>query len=65
MKKNEVRNRLYQLFRTIQFATVEELTAFQEEMVALFVPDSYYAIYFDTVIGALKRVRKIMTEGAE
>ena len=60
LKEKELQNDLFRLFGTVQFATIEDLEYFQNKMADHFQIDSYYYIFFDHLIGAIKNVRKEM-----
>ena len=60
MKPKEVEKALKGLFKTIQFATVEEVEELQQKIVNKYPEDSYYGIYYDALFGAIKNVRKEM-----
>ena len=60
MNIKEVEEALEELFSTIQFATITEIEELQQKLVMRYSKDSYYGIYCDFVIGAIKNVRKEM-----
>ena len=60
MNIEEVEKALEELFYYIQFATVTEIEELQQKLVSRYAKDSYYGIYCDFVIGAIKNVRKEM-----
>lgn len=60
MNAEELDNNLLILFRTIQFATPEELEEFQKKMLDKYHIGCYYGLFYDHVLGALKKVRQEM-----